>query len=138
MSKKIPAKTRDAVYTRDKHRCVLAGVRHRFDPCMGDLTVQHTVGKGMGGSKLFDTPDLLVAMCWHHNVLIEQDADFARFCAARGLVRSRNSKRDPRLVPVLYVDGWHRLEGIVRVPVPAIDAVEYMRLIGAIREGMPR
>lgn len=132
----VTARTRKAVYARDNHECTLARVEHRFSPCYGPLTLQHTVGKGMGGSNLFDTADLLVTMCNGHNTLATSDADFARFCTSRGLVRSRNSTRDPRLIPVLYWDGWYRFEGDQRIPVHPGDAEEYMRLIGAIRDGM--
>ena len=112
--------------------CVLAMVDHKFDKCSGPITLQHTVGRGMGGSQMFDTPDLLVVMCNGHNVLATSNADFARYCTGRGLVRSRNSKRDPRLVPVHYADGWFRLEGDQRVWVHPLDAVEFMFLIGAL------
>ena len=132
----VSARTRKTVYARDNHECILARVSHRFNPCSGPLTLQHTVGRGMGGSKLFDTADLLVTMCNGHNTLATSDADFARYCTSRGLVRSRNSTRDPRLIPVLYWDGWYRLEGETRVPVHAGDAEEFMRLIGAIRDGL--
>jgi len=113
--------------------CVLAGVVNRFAECWGPLTLQHTVNKGMGGSKLFDTPDLLVTMCNGHNTLATINADFEQFCKERCLVRSRNSTRDPRVVPVLYPDGWHLLQGVERVPTNAHTAVEYMVLIGAIQ-----
>ena len=128
----VKAIDRAAVYNRDGHMCVLAQVDHRFDKCWGPLTIQHTVGRGAGGSKLFDTPDLLVTMCNGHNTLATSNADFARFCTGRGLVRSRNSSRDPRLVPVQYADGWFRLEGDQRVWVHPLDAVEFMHLIGAL------
>ena len=131
----VKQKDRAAVYKRDDHACVLAGVEHRFARCWGPLTIQHTVNRGAGGSKLFDTPDLLITMCNGHNTLATADADFAQFCKERGLVRYRNSKRDPRLVPVLYLDGWHHLEGVERVPVNANDAIEYLILIGVITTG---
>lgn len=128
----VKAKDRAAVYNRDNNMCVLAMVDHRFDKCSGPNTLQHTVGRGMGGSHLFDTPDLLVTMCNGHNTLATSNADFARFCTGRGLVRSRNSSRDPRLVPVEYADGWFRLEGDQRVWVHPLAAVEFMFLIGAL------
>ena len=128
----VTALTRATVYNRDNNMCVLAQVDHRFDKCSGPLTLQHTVGRGMGGSHLFDTPDLLVAMCNGHNTLATSDAKFARFCTGRGLVRSRNSSRDPRLVPVEYADGWFRLVGDQRVPVDELTALEFMFLIGAL------
>jgi hypothetical protein len=128
----VTEKTRNQVHTRDGG-CIVPGVTNLFGPCFGSRTVQHTVGRGMGGSDLFDTADLLISMCNYHNSLLTSDARFARFGRARGWVRDRNSRRDPRLVPVLYSDGWHRLVGIERVPVPAADALEYMHGIGAIR-----
>ena len=128
----VTAVTRATVKNRDNNMCVLAQVDHKFDKCWGPLTIQHTVGRGAGGSKLFDTPDLLVTMCNGHNTLATSNADFARFCTGRGLVRSRNSSRDPRLVPVEYADGWFRLEGDQRVPLHRLDAEEFMFLIGAL------
>jgi hypothetical protein len=128
----VKARDRAAVYNRDGHMCVLAQVEHRFAACWGPLTLQHTVGRGAGGSKLFDTPDLLVTMCNGHNTLATSDAKFARFCMGRGLVRSRNSTRDPRLVPVQYADGWFRLEDDQRVPLRDLEALEFMYLIGAL------
>ena len=132
----VSARTRKAVYERDGHECVLARVSHHFSPCSGPLTVQHTVSRGMGSSKLFDTPDLLVTMCNGHNILATSDANFARYCTSRGLVRSRNSTRNPRLVPVHYWDGWYLLEGTIRVPVHQLNAEKYMRFVGAIRDEM--
>ena len=134
----VTVRTRKAVYERDGHECVLARVNHRFDPCSGPLTLQHTVSRGMGSSKLFDTADLLVTMCNGHNILATSDANFARYCTSRGLVRSRNSTRNPRLIPVHYWDGWHLLEGTVRVRIYPIDAEEYMRLFYTTREEMVR
>ena len=132
----VTVRTRKAIYERDGHECVLARVSHHFDPCSGPLTVQHTVSRGMGSSKLFDTADLLVTMCNGHNILATSDADFARYCTSRGLVRSRNSTRDPRLIPVHYWDGWFVLVGDLRSRIHPVDAEEYMKLVGAIREEM--
>lgn len=129
----IPKKVRDAVCARDP-ACIVAGVEGaaRFGVCGGGRTLQHTVGKGMGGSKLFDTPNLLVTMCLTHNLLLTADAKFLAFGRNRGWVKDRNSQHDPRLTPVLYADGWYRLVGDDRVPVHTPDALEYMSLIGCV------
>lgn len=127
----VTAKTRRDVYARDPE-CIVQGVTSAHGLCYGPRTLQHTVGKGMGGSKLFDTADLLVSMCNYHNVLLTSSAKFQAFGKARGWVRDRNSTRDPRMVPVLYADGWFRLEGSIRIPVFTPDALEYMTLIGQV------
>lgn len=124
----VTQKTRGEVYRRDAG-CIVQGVTQRFGSCFGPRTVQHTVGKGMGGSKLFDTTDLLIEMCNRHNVLLTTDADFQAFGKARGWVRDRNAKRDPRLTPVLYSDGWFRLEGSVRVPMQTPQALDLIKSI---------
>lgn len=126
----VTAKTRRAVLERDNHQCIAARFPYHV-PCSGPLTMQHTVGRGMGGSKLFDTADLLITMCQGHNVLLTASAEFQAIGKGRGWVRDRNAKRDPRLTPVQYPDGWHRLIGDARVPVPEGDAIEYMVLINA-------
>lgn len=123
-------KSRNAVLERDRHTCIVSGM-YPPERCSGPLTMQHTVTRGMGGSKLFDTPDLLVTMCNGHNTLATSSADFQSFAKARGWVRDRNSQHDPRLTPTLYADGWFALVGVERESVNENDAIEYMALIGA-------
>ncbi len=125
----VTAKTRAIVYDRDRD-CIVRGVTQDFQPCDGTRTVQHTVARGMGGSKKFDTPDLLVQMCGFHNALLVSDAKFQKFGRERGWVRDRNASHDPRQTPVLYSDGWFRLVGNERVPVPTPEALDRMAAIG--------
>lgn len=130
----VTAKTRREVTQRDQGKCIVATfgvIPGALGPCSGPLTMQHTVGRGMGGSKLFDTADLLILMCNQHNVLMTASALAQAIGKARGWVKDRNAKRDPRQTPVEYGDGWHRLVGTGRVSVPTADALEYMFLIGA-------
>lgn len=135
----VTEKTRKAVKLRDGDQCIVAGftvVCRVFGTCNGPMTMQHTVGRGLGGSHLFDTPDLLIVMCLGHNQLLTSDAEFARVGWEKGWVRSRNSNRDPRLVPTHYADGWYRLTGDDKDKLNDHDALEYMVLIGAVIPGM--
>lgn len=127
---KLSQKVREGIYRRDGGVCVV-GDLYPAQGCAGGRTVQHTVTKGMGGSRLFDTPDLLITMCNGHNTLATSSGEFQAFAKARGWVRDRNSNRDPRKTPTLYADGWFYLVGMEREPVNEADALEYMHLIGA-------
>lgn len=40
------------------------------------LVPQHRINRGMGGSKLLDTPSNLIALCSASNVLMESDSEF--------------------------------------------------------------
>jgi hypothetical protein len=42
-----------------------------------DLVVHHRINRGMGGSKLLDTPDNLMAVCSRYNGEMESDARVA-------------------------------------------------------------
>lgn len=100
-------RVRAGVYERDGHTCVVQGsLPWRRWPCSGILTVQHAVGKGMGGSELFDSPEYLRTMCWHHNTFATMSAEFARACLIYGWTLERNRQDiDPSSVPVRYPDG---------------------------------
>lgn len=129
----VSKRTREAVYERDGHQCVVAGfpsLIRAHGACWGGLTVQHCVGRGSGGSRLFDDPELLITMCNSHNGLLTSDAEFARVGRLYGWVKSRNARRDPKLQPVFYVDGWHILAGVKKRRIPDIEAIEYLTLIG--------
>lgn len=131
----VTQKTRKAVYKRDHDTCIVAGfptLLRAFGGCWGGMTVQHLTGRGMGGSSLYDTPEHLVTMCAIHNALAESDSEFARVCRVKGWSRDRNAKRDPRLQPVNYGDGWYHLEGDTRALIPDADAIEYLQLIGVV------
>lgn len=98
---------RPEVYERDEHTCVVQGSRQwQTWPCSRDLTIQHAVGRGMGGSVELDSPALLRTMCGFHNLLETSDADFARACTVNGWSIPRNrADIDPLQVPVRYPDG---------------------------------
>lgn len=70
----IPKKILKIVQDRDQH-CWHCGVEE-------DLVPHHRINRGMGGSKLLDTPDNLMMICALWNGLVESDADSAR--VARG------------------------------------------------------
>jgi hypothetical protein len=104
---------REQVYVRDDYHCIAAGFvgQDNVDECAGRLTPQHRVGRGFGGSALFDRPGYLLTMCIWHNTLAERDADFADLCTTNGWSIPRHSPgaTDPTKVPVLYSDGWYVL-----------------------------
>lgn len=93
----ISARVRQLVYERDGNACVACGVSH-------GLTIQHRKNRGMGGSKLLDTPANLVTMCAVENMLLESNADFADRGRRNGW--KLWSYLDPLCCPVLYPDGW--------------------------------
>jgi 5-methylcytosine-specific restriction endonuclease McrA len=55
----IPKKLRNLILARDPH-CYHCGQTE-------ELTVHHRKNRGMGGSKLLDTPDNLMAVCSRYN-----------------------------------------------------------------------
>lgn len=106
-SKEAVDDNRPGVYNRDGRQCIVTGSEWAIsDPCIGALTIQHATGKGMGGSALFDSPEMLRTMCTGHNVLQTSDAAFARHCLRMGWSLERNRVDvDPTRVPVRYPDG---------------------------------
>ena len=70
----VPKKVLKLVKTRDQH-CWHCGVEE-------DLVPHHRKNRGMGGSKLLDTPDNLMMICSSWNGLMESDAGLA--ASARG------------------------------------------------------
>lgn len=97
---------RQAVYFRDDHRCIVAfSAPTRQHPCSGDLTIQHALKKGAGGSALVDGPEYLRTMCFTHNTLDGSDADFNAACIRNGWSIPRvTAPYDPSRIPVLYPD----------------------------------
>jgi hypothetical protein len=121
---------RPQVYLRDDYRCVVSGTTvGATSPCEGNITLQHRVGRGAGGSALFDGPAHLVVMCLRHNVLETSSADFAAACLTNGWSLRRNAiDVDPTQVPVRYRDGWYLLDadGCSRQLVPPMYAAQLM------------
>ena len=119
------AKSRPIVFERDNEQCVVAGtIWATIQPCMGVLTLQHRVGRGMGGSAKWDAPNCLVTMCVVHNTLIESSYEFRSFCERNGfsILRRVADCMDISGIPVRYADGWYLLAGNSRFPIPEATA----------------
>lgn len=131
-SKAQVEKVRQIVYARDSDLCVVRGSLWAIlEPCNGSLTLQHRVGKGAGGSALYDAPAFLTAMCWGHNLLAESSAEFAKFCARNGFsVRRSIADQHPiSRIPIRYPDGWQLLSGGGRFAISESTAQELMNEI---------
>lgn len=103
----VTEKVRRTVYERDQE-CVARGTL--TGRCWGQMTVQHIVGRGMGGSHRFDGAEWLVTMCNWHNGQIEDNAN-ARILARRaGLSVARGIAERMSGALVRYPDGtWYHL-----------------------------
>lgn len=103
---------REQVFLRDDYQCVVKGTAAALiEPCRGPNTIQHRVGKGAGGSALFDSYAHLVTMCWGHNIFAEADAEFAAACLANGWSVPRNwVGLDLSRIPVRYHSGVYLLD----------------------------
>lgn len=80
---------REFVFARDGRRCRAAGL---WDACHGPLTPHHVLKASQGGAYHRDN---LVALCAHHNGLVESDVEFAQLCRELGLVRLRRDVTPP-------------------------------------------
>jgi hypothetical protein len=65
----IPAKIRKLIEARDDH-CYHCGDTE-------ELQIHHRRNRGMGGSKLLDTPDNLMRVCGRYNFAMEADPHIA-------------------------------------------------------------
>lgn len=111
-SKSNVARNRQRVFERDHETCVVAGTLwDGLERCRGQLTVQHRVGRGMGGSARYDAPEYLIAMCAHHNGLQTSSALFAEACERNGwsVRRSVADLYSVTGIPVFTQDGWYLL-----------------------------
>lgn len=120
-------KVRQLIFERDGGDCIAAKV---FGFCGGGLTVQHRVGRGMGGSAQYDTPAHLVTMCATHNELQTANATFAEICKSRGwsVPRWAVDRVPVSDIPVYYPGrGWYLLaaDGSVR-KITRVQAVPVM------------
>ena len=70
----VPKKVLKLVQARDSH-CYHCGLEE-------DLVPHHRINRGMGGSKLLDTPDNLMMVCSRWNGDMESNAELA--ATARG------------------------------------------------------
>lgn len=66
----VPAKTRKLIEARDDH-CFHCGATE-------ELQIHHRRNRGIGGSKLLDTPDNLMRVCAPYNFGMESDVTVAR------------------------------------------------------------
>ena len=112
------AQVRERVYDRDGHTCIVAGSRWEWlYPCGGELSLQHSVPRGMGGSAKYDDVDFLRTMCVVHNVMETSNAQFAQACQRNGwsVRRGIADQFGIKVIPVWYADGWHLLQGGERI-----------------------
>lgn len=122
-------KWRKHVYRRDRDRCVAC--EYLFGRVSDDqLTLQHRVSRGMGGSARYDeTPAGLIAFCAGHNLAETAEAKFAGQCVENGWSVPRwviDRGWPIETIPIRYVDGWFFLDGIERVAVTAEIARDRM------------
>jgi hypothetical protein len=129
-SKAQVEKSRPIVYARDGKRCVAYGSLWAYS-CGGAMTLQHRVGRGAGGSALYDAPAFLVTFCAAHNSRAESDPVFAEFCRLNGwsLRRSYAEQHPISRVPIRYPDGWQLLSGEGRFAISETTARELMEEI---------
>lgn len=109
--------TRAAVRRRDGGRCVSC---HRAD----ELTFQHRRAVGMGGSKTRPGAVDGLILCLTCNT--ECEASMQSLALAYGWKARRWT--DPTNVPVYYPHEfqWFRFEGVVRIPISAVVALDLM------------
>lgn len=119
------ARLKPFILERDDYECVVSGTEWQWRiPCSGDLTLQHRVARGAGGSGQYDQPEFLVIMCWRHNMLEPANSEFRQACEDHGWSIPRKLVEPPmgmlhddgyrievvRRIPVHYRDGWHELD----------------------------
>jgi hypothetical protein len=114
--------TRQTVYERDNGQCVLCGTTE-------NPTFQHRRAVGAGGSKILPSPVdgcVLDLLC---NQQVEADPILAKVALARGIKVKRWA--DPSLVPIFVAHefGWFRLDGIARVRIPSVVAIDAMHAV---------
>lgn len=124
------AKSRPIVFQRDQETCIVAGtIWETIQPCMGVLTLQHRVGRGIGGSAKWDSPNCLLLMCVQHNSLVESSREFRLFCERNGfsILRRVADRTDVSRIPVRYSFGWHLLSGDGKYPISETTAETMMQ-----------
>lgn len=95
---RIPDRVRELIYKRDGGRCPHCGATE-------GLGLQHRISKGMGGSKLLDTPANLLTFCNTGNSDLEADPEFAELGRRNGWKLSRWD--DPLTTPVHDINTGH-------------------------------
>ena len=110
--------TRRVVLARDDYQCVARG--QLPGECSGHLDMGHLIGRGIGGSDLYDTAAWLTTQCRRHNGDIEDVPETRAMAIRLGL----KIERKPGLIPV---------HALVRYP----DRVWYL-LINTTKERADR
>lgn len=97
-------KTRKALVARDDGVCWHCG--------SDQVTVQHRVNRGMGGSKVLDNPANLILLCWFVNFEMEASDRKAREAELAGWKVSRWV--DPKSVRVYHQpsNSWFLLDDL--------------------------
>lgn len=109
----IPKKVLKLVQARDE-RCWHCGSEL-------DLVPHHRINRGMGGSKLLDTPDNLMMVCALYNGAMESDAEVA------GLAKQWGHKlavweRTERPVFDPFGGWWYLLPDGSKIPAPVSES----------------
>lgn len=113
-------RTREAVYRRDSYRCVSCNSSDA-------LTFQHRRAVGMGGSRIPPSVVDGLVLCATCNAACE--AELQTTALAYGWKARRWT--DPTMVPVFYPHehAWFRLEGVQRIRVTAMVALDMMHAV---------
>ena len=113
---------RQYTLVRDTSRCALCGA-------LSPLEWNHRAAVGMGGSKHRPGVAEGVILCNRCNTDIESDADLMKTALANGIKIRKWA--DPNRVPIYYQQEWrwYRLEGIERVEVTAMVALDMMHAV---------
>jgi len=74
------------------------------------LVPQHRINRGMGGSKLLDTPSNLVALCSESNVLMESNSDFREKSLMFGWKLQRHQKPDEQPIYDFMKGDWFLID----------------------------
>jgi len=96
---------RSLIFERDGYRCLHCGRG-------GNLSVQHRINRGMGGSSSIavHAPSNGVTICWQFNTQMESDALLAEFARDKGW--KLRPGEDPTQRPVWDMADqlWYRLD----------------------------
>jgi hypothetical protein len=113
---------RAAVYARDERHCLMCSTTDSIE-------WNHRAATGMGGSKRRPGAVEGVVLCGICNTAIESNATLMVRALAHGLKVRKWA--NPELVPVYVAHKfqWFRLEGVKRVPIPGVVAIDMMHAV---------
>jgi hypothetical protein len=96
-------KDRASLFKRDEEQCWHCGTTEQ-------LTVQHRVNRGMGGSNRRDNPANLILLCWFVNFEMEASSRAAESARLAGWKVDRGGV--PDLTPVFHqpTNSWYLLD----------------------------